>query len=477
MKVLLLYPNINCQVGINHGLMSLAALLKQHGHGVHLVNLNERVAPLPDQAQFRAIIDEQDPGLVGFGVLTNQWPYTQELAGWIKAYRPELPTVAGGTHATMTPGEVIAHPHIDYVCVGEGEFALLELVKKLEEGGDTTNIANIWAKTPDGKVHPNNVAGFYPNLEELPMPDYDVFDFQHTLDVMNGWCQVMATRGCPYRCTYCFNHKITDRYKTEAKVMPKDYLRTYPVKKIIDLMVDLRRKYNGIKTFIFDDDLFTWFHEYVLEFAEAYRGAGLDDIPYVVNGHPKVFDEQIAHALAESNCYIVKFGLESGSDRIRNILKRHMTNKDIIKSFDAAEKFGIHTSAFVMFGLPTETPQDMWDSFELMARIKPGRYRWSVFFPFPGTKSYDDAEPFIDWEKYYHLDNYFDGSCMRFDIPGMDLFVDKAQKCFHWFVGSLTTDWKSHEVYQDKVRDILSLNEDRWAERKDKLLDEDRGTS
>ncbi|MBI4577887.1 MAG: B12-binding domain-containing radical SAM protein [Planctomycetes bacterium] len=477
MRVLLFYPNKNCQLGYNHGLGSLAAILRERGHPVRLVNLNEKLGPLPDDGELRRIVADFDPGLIGFSVLTQQVDYASECCQVVHAFRPGVPIVWGGTHPTMTPEAVARLPFVSYVGVGECEHALAELCEALEKGTDTTRIPSIWARTADGRIVPNPVAGSYPDLSAIPMPAYDVFDFQHMVDTMNGWVQIMATRGCPYRCTYCFNHKIVDRYKEEAGVKPKEYLRFYPVDRVMDLMLDLHRRYTGIRTWIFDDDLFTWHKDFVLEFCRKYKETGLE-IPWVVNGHVKVFDEEIAQAMADAHCYIAKFGLESGSDRVRNILKRHMTNKDIIRAFDAAAAVGLHTSAFLMFGLPTETEEDIWETIRLTARIKPGRYRWSIFFPFPGTVAYETAVEtgFVDWEKYFHLDNYFDGSCMDFN-PRMNLWIEKLQRTYHWYVNSLVEDWPAWKTYRKLADEVTALDEEGWEARKDSVLDEDRDLS
>ena len=115
------------------------------------------------------------------------------------------------------------------------------------------------------------------------------------------------------------------------------------------------------------------------------RGSG-----FVCNAHVRMFDEETASILKEAGCRIVKFGVESGSDRIRrDALHRYMTNRDIENAFGAAHKFGLHTSAFVMIGLPGEEKADVMETIRLLSRVRPGRFRWTLFFPFIGTKAYE----------------------------------------------------------------------------------------
>ena len=157
-------------------------------------------------------------------------------------------------------------------------------------------------------------------------------------------------------------------------------------------------------------------------------------VPLVLNAHVQTFSEPIAKALSESPCMIVKFGVESGSEELRKkVLERHMTNQAIADAFDLCHQYGLHTSAFLMFGLPYETKEMMDETIDLMARIRPGRMRWAIFYPFPGTKSYTICKlgNLIDYRKMDAMDNYFCASCLKFDAP-TDLYIRKLQRTFHW---------------------------------------------
>ena len=117
----------------------------------------------------------------------------------------------------------------------------------------------------------------------------------------------------------------------------------------------LKERHPGISTLIIDDDLFTLNKKYVQEFTAAYKESGVG-LPYVVNAHVQCFDDKMARALSESGCIITKYGLESGSKRVRNeVLWRFMTNDQIENMTRTAHKYGLHTSAFIMFGLPHES--------------------------------------------------------------------------------------------------------------------------
>ncbi len=161
-------------------------------------------------------------------------------------------------------------------------------------------------------------------------------------------------------------------------------------------------------------------------------------LPFVVNAHVGFFDEKRARYLADANCSIVKFGVESGSENIRRlILQRRMKNEKIISAIKTAHQYGLHTSIFLMIGLPDETRADVMATIRLMARAKPGRYRWSFFFPFPGTKAYALSEQgnYIDFAKMAQMKNFTDGSCLNFGKEH-NLFLKKVGRIMPWFVNA-----------------------------------------
>jgi radical SAM superfamily enzyme YgiQ (UPF0313 family) len=223
--------------------------------------------------------------------------------------------------------------------------------------------------------------------------------------------------------------------------------------------------------FIFDDDIFTFDKTWLKEFTEKYRQ--VTNIGFVCNAHARIFDEETAQYLKNAGCRIVKFGLESGSDRVRrNVLHRFMSNRHIEEAFDIAHRFGFHTSAFVMMGLPHETIADVKETIELLARIKPGRFRWSLFFPFVGTKAYEIAVKSgqINLEKMKQLDNFTDETCMVLGDE-TDLYVDKVKTMLCTFVNGYADIDEEHK-YLELVKKIESLDEKSWHKGKERLQKE-----
>ena len=188
------------------------------------------------------------------------------------------------------------------------------------------------------------------------------------------------------------------------------------------------------------------------------------------------FDEKSSRALSEAGCIIVKFGLESGSDRIRRkVLHRYMTNKQIVDSFEAAHKHNLHSSAFIMLGLPHEGRAEIQETLELCAKVKMGRFRWALFFPFPGTAGFEIAKPMIDYEKMKGVGNYFDGSCLNFS-PEHDLYLDKLSRLCNWYINALT-DWECAATYGELVADVEAMDKETWLAKRDEMVAFDRELS
>jgi radical SAM superfamily enzyme YgiQ (UPF0313 family) len=485
MRVLFVYPNLYTQMGFNHGLAALSAVLKAAGHETRLVNLNENLPPVPTRREVFEEIRDWGPGLIGFSCLTMQYAEATRIARFLRdeARREgfELPPlVVGGIHPTMVPVDVMADGLWDHVGVGECEDALLELVTRIERGERPDDVANFlsWKggqrpevaeRAPVPAEHwVQNPVGEFPDFSALPFPDYDLFDTQRILEQKQGWFGLMTSRGCPYRCTYCLNHRIVDRYREELDrpVNRLGFFRFRSPEQMVDEIRHVLDRYEGIGTFILDDDLFTMNFDHAVAFAKAYREAGFD-VPWVVNSHVKRLEPELARALAEGGCRILKLGIESGSERVRHdVLKRFMSDDDIVATVRTAEAEGLHTSGFVMVGLPQESNAERWETVDLLARSGLGRFRTSLFYPFPGTESHALAVEggYVDAERAGTLTDFTETSCLDFG-EDENLFIEKLTACMPWFVNARMERFgeaPASRRYRPLVDEVLALDRAGW---------------
>ncbi len=475
MKILFIYPNAGSQVGFNYGLAHISAILKQAGHEVRCIQVCEDLAPLPEADQFISDVQAFGPDLVGFSVVTTQWEAAKELAGWVKQ-AVDCPICCGGIHATVAGEEILASGLFDYVFQGECDDIFPQFVDLLAGGQDVSSLSNL-GFIRDGEIVINPV-GPLPDLGALPPKDFEIFDFQKLIDAKDGWVGLMASRGCPFSCTYCFNHFIVGKYRNDLKCSFKDlnYVRHFDVGAVVDEIKYLLASYNNINMFIFDDDLFTFDGDYVEEFCRAYKA--VTDIPFVANAHVGFFDERRARALASAGCKIVKFGVESGSENIRGkIMNRHMSNQAIVDAMQLSRQFGLHSSAFIMIGLPYETREDLYETIDLLSVSQPGRFRWTYFYPFPSTRSCELAEEggFLNRSRMEGMTNFTDASCLDF-APEQNLLLEKVGRIMPWFVNA-RADRPGAEVYREEVDKLLAMDADQWASSTADLIARDKELS
>ena len=485
-RVLFVYPNLYTQMGFNHGLASLSATLKRAGHETKLLNLNENLPPVPTSDDVVAEVRAWRPTLIGFSCLTMQYDGAVELARLLRdaAARQgfELPPlVVGGIHPTMVPEKVMADGVWDHVGVGECEDALLELVGRVAAGEAPDDVQNFlsWkagVRPADAEqcgledLRPHwvrNEVGEFPRFGELPFPDYELFDTARITEQKDGWFGLMTSRGCPYRCTYCLNHKVVDLYKRDLGrgVSQLNFFRYRSPEQMIEEIRFVLERY-PVKTFILDDDLFTMNPEHAIAFCEAYAAADIG-VPFVVNSHVKRLDPRLAAALAKAGCRILKLGIESGSPRVRSeVLQRFMSQDDILATVASAEEFELHTSGFVMVGLPSETPAERLETVDILAKARIGRFRTSFFYPFPGTQGYELAveNGHVDRSFKSQLADFTDGSVMDFG-PVENLEIDKLGRLMPWFVNARMAFY--HEapaarLYQPWVERVTAMDQDEW---------------
>jgi len=496
MRVLFVYPNWHTQLGINHGLASLSASLLAAGHETRLVNLNEELPPVPTDEEIFDLVREWRPGLVAFSCLSMQYAEGRRVARMLRERAREdggelPPLVVGGVHPTMVPEEVMADGVWDHVGVGECEDALLELVASLERGEARDDLANFlsWRggrRPPHAEDPPvdaarwvRNPVGPLPDLVRFPRPDYELFDVARILDEKDGWFSLMTGRGCPYRCTYCLNHRIVDRYREDlgVGVSAVGYCRYREPQQMVEEVRWILERFPGVRTFILDDDLFTLDAEHATAFARAYAEAGFE-IPWVANAHVKRLEADLARELANGGCRILKLGVEAGSERVRrDILARRMTDEDIVETIATAEAHGLSTSGFLMVGIPGETHEERLETVDLVARSGLSRFRTALCFPFPGTDLFDQAVALgLMHEGPAHIPTDFT------EESGIDygeeenLFLEKLAACMPWFVNArmrATDGPVAADRYLPRVAEVLALDRPGWEELRPRIAELD----
>jgi len=384
-----IYPDINTGFypDVHHGLAQLSAALKNAGHKVSLHHVTKEPTP----KDILSAVQRETPDIVGFTTMTNQMGYVTQWSKWIKNADNRLKIVCGGVHATLNTAELLTVASIDEVCKGEGEKAVLE--------------QNFWRRA-DGYCVPGKTY-LLSDLDELPFPDYSLFDCAKLLKARGGAFSVMVSRGCPYSCNNCCNQALRDEQKGLGR-----YFRYRSVDNVME-MLSLYKSQYPVEVFSFADDIFGADKKWTIEFCDKYPSR--IGLPFMCNLRVEMVSPELLGMLKRAGCVVIEMGIESGNEQIRTeILNRIMTNQQIVDAFDMARELGIKTRAYNMVGLPHETREMVRETIELNWRANPDQVAVFYFYPYKGTKLFDlcKEEGLISRRE---ATGYVDGSVL--DLP------------------------------------------------------------
>jgi radical SAM superfamily enzyme YgiQ (UPF0313 family) len=353
------------------GIMHLSSALKAAGHQVDLA-----VAAYHDPV---AMACEFQPGVVGYSVITGSQRYYLDLNQRLKAAMPGLFSVFGGPHPTFFP-EMAKEEGVDGICRGEGEEALVDLVNTLADGGPQAVLElDNWCFRRNGDVITNPVRPYVEDLDSLPFPDRALVYERDPIAARSKIKHFLTGRGCPYNCTYCFNHALSEIYRGGG--------RRFRQRSVDNVVEEVRwvRDHYPLEFVVFVDDTFVLSAEWLAEFAEKYpRQIGL---PFFCNTRANLVTAEQVRLLKEAGCHSVSMGIEAASDRIRNeLLKRRMSREQILEAARLFREGGLHFTTTNMIGLPTSTLDDDVETLELNVQARPSYAHVFIFQPYPRTE-------------------------------------------------------------------------------------------
>ena len=360
------------------GIMYISSILKQNGHHVEIFipkGGKKIESSLKEIADFR-------PDVVGFPCTTGIHKWALKFAEILKR-KISTRILFGGPHPTYFP-EIINEPSVDIICRGEGEYPLLDLANKIDQAEDITGTLSCWFKK-NGKIIKNEQSLLIEDLDQLPFPDRDLYTSKYPY-YRKSQKVFITSRGCPFNCTFCFNHQYKKLYQGKGT-----FLRQRSVENLIQEIKEVRDKDKGFRTVYMQDDNFILNKEWVKEFSDKY--AREINLPFICLIRADLVDEPTIKKLSEANCKNVFFGIETGSEHLRNsLLQKEITDQQIFHTAHLLKKYGIKYRTYNMLGLPGETMEDAYRTVEINMKIKTN-YPWcALFYPFPGTKLGEYAE-------------------------------------------------------------------------------------
>lgn len=390
MKILLINPpiRINSQPSnFPFGQGYLAAVLLKAHHEVRVLDINGyRYGEKRVEELLRKYLIDEDINIVGIGSLITCYKYVKWLNNLIKKIKPEAKIIIGGGIGTSIPKIALEKLRADIVVVGEGEETIVELMDYFNKKRKIESIKGIYY-WKNKKIKSTKLRERIKNLDELPLPAWELFPMQIYLkNAMNevpdikkigNGIDIVTGRGCPYHCTYCYD--------------PLGHSRTIrSVEKVVEELSILKKRY-GVSYFFFTDPCFVMDKQWVHELCDAIIKKRLN-IKWASSARVNLVDEKVLRKMKEAGCLALNYGIESGSQRMLDIMKKGVTVEQASKAIKMTREAGIKDWLSFIIGFPEETEEDIEETAKFC--IKNDVHLVSLFFAtaYPGTELYEQVK-------------------------------------------------------------------------------------
>jgi radical SAM superfamily enzyme YgiQ (UPF0313 family) len=359
----------------NIGVRLICSVLKKEGFQVSTIYLkkwvNNNIHP-PTRVEVRLLfnlIKNLNPTLIGISLGSPYFKIAEELTRQIKQ-KLDSPIVWGGIHPTIVPEKCIEIA--DIVCVGEGEYPMLELVKNISEGKEIDNIQNLWIKK-DGQIKKNFVRTLIQDLDSLPYPDLEKEDkyyiesnelFQGDPLYRSAEYRIIASRGCPFSCSYCYNSTLRKIYEGKGR-----YFRQRSVDSVIAELEYSLERMPRLRKFKFDDDTFVFPEQWIEKFCNLYKQK--IRIPFNILLNPALINESTLWKLKRAGLRGVQVGIQSGSAReTKEIYNRSPANEQVLKFSELNRRLKLDIVYDIILDNPLATQEDKQALFEFLMQLQ-----------------------------------------------------------------------------------------------------------
>ena len=356
------------------GLAYIASVLEKRGEDVKIIDSLAEKYTFDD---IRKEIDRWGADVVGVTSTTPTFYDALKVAKIAKECNAT--TVLGGPHVTFTAAETLSnYPFVDFVVRGEGEFTMLELIESLKKGKELKSVLGLSYRSASGVVKENPPRPPIIDLDVLPMPAYHLLPMSKYTFQGFRFATMVTSRGCPFQCVFCSSSKICGKK-----------WRGRSAEKVVDEMEFLINKYR-VKHIEFLDDTFTFDRKRVMKICEEIISRGVD-VEWMCSSRVNLFDRELAFKISYAGCRCVYFGVESGSQRILNLMRKGITLNQAVKAVNLAKEAGINTVASFILGMPDESVDEANATIEFATRLSPDYAQFTICTPYPGTELYEYA--------------------------------------------------------------------------------------
>ncbi len=381
MKVMLINPPTTSEIksvlgvnGVPLGLAYLASVARNEGHDVKFLDAS---AENMDSESIKREIRSFYPDLVGITATTPAFYDACDVARISKDVSRDIFTVIGGPHVTFVPNYTLKRcPYLDIVVRGEGEITFKEILDALRRpnGMDPLHdIRGVTYRRSDGKIVQNPPRPLVKNIDDLPIPSFDLIKWDYYRYGRVRYGVIMTSRGCPFNCVFC-----------SSSLQFGKRWRGHSVERVIREIKILYDDFN-IREIEFLDDTFTLNRKRAQQISDEMVKEGID-VSWSASSRVNTIDRETAEKMKRAGAHTIYFGIESGTQKILDFIGKGITIEQAIRAIEMAVKVGLNTLGSFILGFPIEKKEDIERTVRFAKKLNVTYAQFTIATPYPGTR-------------------------------------------------------------------------------------------
>lgn len=426
------------------GIMQLASWLEKFGHNVVLHDCLGPFAPSGIRKNVEIILSS-DPELVGFSATTSGFMDAVEMAQIIRERRPDIRIIFGNVHGSSLGAPILRHfPEIDYLVVGEGEGAILDIAN----GRSCSEIGNLIYRAENGQIVINPRRDRILDLDDLPFPAYEKLrGFPHAYHlplfsyVKRYGATMITSRGCPYTCSFCDRTVFERLYKTNSPQYIHDHMQY------------LRDHFNVYHVNMYDD-LFTAKKQRVIDLCDLLieKPLGMQFNCAIRAGHTS---DEMLRKLKQAGALMVSIGIESADPDMMSRHKAGVTLDEVRATVRSIHAAGLRAKGLFIFGMPGETPETITATSDFILSLELDDMNMSKFSPLHGAPIWSECVSGVSGE---FVEDWRLMNCLNFVfLPNGFSSREEMDSIYNWHV----TRFYNSKGYRRRF--IKRLWQHRWS--------------
>lgn len=431
------------------GIGYLAAVLENNGYTVDVIDCQ---VLKPTCEELEGELTRLQPDIVGVTSATLTYEPALEIVRTAKRACPNCLTMLGGPHVTVMDEETLSEsPEVDIVVRGEGEQTVLELAH-LVSNSNMKNLGEVAGVTfrKNGQIFRTHDRSFIQNIDTLPYPALKHFQLSKYRVFGKTYLPIITSRGCPFQCTFCLSSRMCGRS-----------FRVRSPRKVVDELEWLKDTY-GAEAFAFYDDTFTFDRKRVLEICEEMKKRNVD-LPWDCRTRVDQVSKEVLVKMRDANCQLIHFGVESGSQKMLDAMKKGTTVEQNEKAIKLTKEVGISVAISVIVGYPGETVDMFNKTLDFIRRTEPDYVYMCEAVPYPGTELYkllkdSGWEMSAEWSRYHEETQVFKNPLLPLQK------IEEMKKAFydHFFSASYFVHKSLRRDFYSRTMARIALNHFLW---------------